>query len=44
MTGPVPEEDPEPRDVVADDTTEEEAERLQKQQPEPESIEAPDAG
>jgi hypothetical protein len=44
MTGPVPEEDPRPRDVVADDTTPDEAERLQEQVPEPESVEAPDAG
>jgi hypothetical protein len=46
MTGPVPEEDPEPRDVVADETTSDETEMLdaQEQQPEPESGEAPDAG
>jgi hypothetical protein len=44
MTGPVPEEDPRPRDVVADEATPEEAEELQEQQPEPESWEQPDAG
>ncbi len=47
MTGRVPEKEPEPRDVAADETTDgHDAERIesQEQQPEPESIEAPDAG